>query len=224
VSITRTDAFTCPCGEPVVVDVVDSLNAHRHPLLRQSVLDRRLHTTTCKACSRVTTVEQRFLYIDLERRQVLGVFPRTARSDADHHARHLQDTYERWFCTDAPGWIRDRAKTCLVRACFGLEELREKLVADDAHIDDYRLELLKCIVMAQDPRFEAEHVATLRLDRVSDDDMLELVAIDANDQPLDLVVEVPRSELAHVPVDEMQRGFPRLAVGPHVSMLRLASA
>ncbi|HEY5951332.1 MAG TPA: CpXC domain-containing protein [Kofleriaceae bacterium] len=222
-SITRTDSFVCPCGATVVVDVVDSLNADRHPLLRQSVLDRRLHTATCKPCGRVTAVEQRFLYVDLERRQVLGVFPRNARTEADRHARHLQDTYERWFCTDASQWIRERAKTCLVRACFGLEELREKLVADEARVDDYRLELLKCILMAQDPRYEAEQVATLRLDRVTDDGMLELVPVDANDQPLGWAVSVPRDGLGQVPVEAMRHAF-RIAVGPHVSMLRLAQA
>lgn len=220
-SITRTDSFTCPCGTTVGVEVVDSLNAHRHPLLRQSVLDRRLHTATCKQCGRLTTVEQRFLYIDLDRRHVLGVFPRSARGDADQHARHLQDTYERWFCSDAPEWIRERAKTYLVRACFGLEELREKLVADEARIDDYRLELLKCILMVQDSRYEAEGVATLRLDRVTDDGTLELVPVDANDQPLGWAVQVPRSELGQVPLEAMRGAFP-IAVGPHVSMLRLA--
>lgn len=174
-------------------------------------------------CRRTTLVEHRFLYIDLARRQVLGVFPRSERStNADAHARHLQDTYEQWFCTEASGWIRDRAKTCLVRACFGLEELREKLVADDAHIDDYRLEMLKCIVLAQDPRYAAAQVATLRLDRIRDD-TLELIPVNANDQPLDDLVKIPRTELALVPLDEMRRAFPQVAVGPHVSMLRLAT-
>jgi hypothetical protein len=220
-SITRTEAFVCACGEPIVADVVDSLNAHRHPLLRQSVLERRLHTATCKACNRVITIDRRFLYVDLERRQVLGVFPRDARAEADQHARHLQDTYERWFCTDASQWIRERAAACLVRACFGLEELREKLVADEARIDDYRLELLKCIVLAQDPRFEAAEVATLRLDLVTDD-MLELVAVDVRDQPLGLRIQVPRDEIRAVPVDVMRAAYPQVAVGPHVSMLRLS--
>lgn len=221
-SITRTEAFACPCGETIVADVVDSLNAHRHPLLRQSVLDRRLHTATCKACGRVITLDKRFLYVDLERRQVLGVFPRDARADADQHARHLQDTYERWFCTDATQWIRERAATCLVRACFGLEELREKLVADEAHVDDYRLELLKCIVLAQDPQFEAANVATLRLDRVTDDDMLELITVDAHEQPLGSALQIPRSELRALPVDVMRTAYPQVAAGPHVSMLRLS--
>lgn len=220
-SITRTEAFACACGETIVANVVDSLNAHRHPLLRQSVIERRLHTATCKACNRIITIERQFLYVDLERRQVLGVFPRDARAEANTHARHLQDTYERWFCTDASQWIRQRAETCLVRACFGLEELREKLVADEANVDDYRLELLKCIVLAQDRQFEAEAVATLRLDRVTDDGMLDLFAVDIRDQPLGITVQVPREELRELPVDVMRAAYPQVAVGPHVSMLRL---
>lgn len=168
------------------------------------------------------TIDRSFLYVDLDRRQVLGVFPRDARAEADQHARHLQDTYERWFCTDASQWIRERAQTCLVRACFGLEELREKLVADEARLDDYRLELLKCLLLAQDPQFESAEVATLRLDRVTDDGMLELFAVDMRDRPLDIAVQVPRDELRELPIDVMRAAYPQVAVGPHVSMLRLA--
>lgn len=223
-SITGSERIACArCGADLVVDVVDSLNAERHPHLRQLVLDRRLHTARC-ACGRLAMIERDFLYVDLGRRQVLGVFPRAERQAPDASARRLADTFDRWFRTEAPAWVRELAERCLVRACFGLEELREKLVGDEAGLDDLAVEVAKCIVLAQDPRFRAAEVAALRLDAVRDG-ALELLAMDGGDRPLGVVVRVPRGdvdELAARGTAELLAAYPGIAVGPHVSMLRLA--
>src|SRR5512144_2528551 len=111
-SITRTDHLTCPCGTEVAIDLCDSLNGERHPHLRERVMHRRLHTARCTACARTTIVEHRFLYVDLGRRQVLGVFAREDRDDA--RAREVEAMFERWFRGDAPRWMRDVAERCLV--------------------------------------------------------------------------------------------------------------
>ena len=219
-SITRTESFPCPCGELLTVDLVDSLNADRHPLLRKMVIDRQLHVARCEKCERSIVVETSFLYVDLGRRQVLGVFGRNDRGDADACARIHQDTFERWFVQEAPEWIKRLSQKCLVRVCFGLEELREKLVADEAGIDDYALEALKCVLLAQDPRFRKDEVATLRLDRV-DGKVLELLTVDFDDLPLGRRVRVRRDELDQLPLAALRAAFPKLAVGPHVSVLRL---
>jgi CpXC protein len=222
-SITSSERISCAgCGAALVVDVVDSLNAERHPHLRQRVLDRQLHTARC-ACGRVAVIERDFLYVDLDRRQVLGVFPRAERRAPDACARRIAETFERWFRTDAPAWVRELSGDCLVRACFGLEELREKLVGDAAGLDDLAVEVAKGIVLAQDPRFRAAEVAALRLDAVRDGS-LELLAMDVDDHPIGVVVRVPRSDvdqLASRSTAELLAAYPGIAVGPHVSILRL---
>ena len=225
-SITTSARVPCACGAVLSIDVVDSLNAERHPHLRQQILERQLHAGRC-ACGRVVVAERDFLYVDLGRRQVLGVFPRDEGGVPDAAARRLAAAYERWFLTDAPAWVRDTAKHCLVRACFGLEELREKLVGDDARLDDLAVEIVKCIVLAQGPIYRAATVAALRLDRVRDDGDLELLAMDLDDQPLGLVTRVLRADLDAIaarPTGELLAAYPGIASGPHVSMLRLARA
>src|SRR5688572_26194888 len=219
-SITRTEAFPCPCGAMLVVELCDSLNAGRHPHLRKAVLDRELHAKRCDACTRTLVIEHRFLYVDLERKQVLGVFSRGERDDPNPCAQQLEETFERWFRRDAPASVQRIAEQCLVRVCFGLEELREKLVADDAGISDYALEALKCVVLGQDPRFRDGLVSTLRLER-ADAATLDLLTVDFHDRPLGDVVRVPREELDQLPLAAMRAAFPMLAVGPHVSVLRL---
>jgi hypothetical protein len=223
-SITGSERIACAgCGAALEIEVVDSLNAERHPQLRQRVLDRQLHTARC-TCGRLTAIERDFLYVDLARRQVLGVFPRADRYAPDASARRLAATFDRWFRGDAPAWLRTLAERCLVRACFGLEELREKLVGDDAGLDDLAVEVAKCIVLAGDPRFRAALVAALRLDAVRAG-ALELLAMDTSDRPLGVVVRVPREDvdaLAARSTAELLAAYPGIAAGPHVSMLRLA--
>jgi hypothetical protein len=220
-SITRSELLTCTCGATVAVGIVDSLNAERHPELRQRVLDRMLHVSACQACRRAVVVEHRFLYCDLGRRQIIGVFTRADRANADACARDVEAMFDRWFRYDAPLWLRDLAEHCLVRAVFGLEELREKLVADAAELDDLALEALKLHILAQDPALREAGILTLSLDRVRDD-LLELVALGADECPRD-ALHVPRSALAALPTGvAAYEAYPGLAAGPHVSLLRLA--
>src|SRR5690348_7568719 len=196
-SITSSVRIACAgCGLPLAIDVVDSLNAERHPHLRQQVLDRRLHAARC-TCGRTAVLERELLYVDLGRRQVLGVFPPDERRAPpagprpgaagppgwgwppapapgrgagargprapEACARRIAAAHERWFCTDAPAWVRELGTRCLVRACFGLEELREKLVGDDAGLDDLAVEIAKGIVLARASQLRAAEVAALRL-------------------------------------------------------------
>jgi hypothetical protein len=49
-SRTRADRIHCPCGAVLEVYVADSLNAGRHPQLRELLLARRLHLFTCGHC------------------------------------------------------------------------------------------------------------------------------------------------------------------------------
>jgi CpXC motif protein len=225
-SITSSVRVACPgCGCPLAIDVVDSLNAERHPHLRQQVLERRLHAARCP-CGRTTVLERELLYVDLGRRQVLGVFPPDERRAPEASAHRIAAAYERWFCTDAPAWVRELGARCLVRACFGLEELREKLVGDDAGLDDLAVEIAKGIVLARDPELRAAEVAALRLDAV-DRDELALIAMDAEERPLGLVIRVPRADvdaIAARPTAELLAAYPGIASGPHVSVLRLARA
>jgi hypothetical protein len=221
-SITHSEAMACPCGAEVRVELADSLNADRHAHLKQRVLERVLHVGRCHSCARTIVVDHRFLYVDLGRRQIIGVFRSSDRNDADDCAHAVEDMFDRWFRRDAPLWIRELAEQCLVRAVFGLEELREKIVADDAGLDDLALEALKCHLMAEDPALRAAGVATLRLDRV-DGDHLDLVAVDLDDQPCHGVLRVPRAELARMPAGVAAYAvYPDLAAGPHVSLMRLA--
>jgi hypothetical protein len=223
-SITVPHDLACHCGETLHVQVVDSLNAGRHPALRAQVMDRSLHTFECHYCGRTTVVEKPFLYLDFERRQMIGVYPREDLARARECAEHVMEVYCQRLRDDAPELVRERAKDFLVRVVFGYEELREKLVADEAALSDLVLEALKCELIAGDERIRTAGVVTLRLDEVRTNGDLAFIGDWMVPPPLPLTLTVARAAYDEVAAGRatLLERIPGLASGPHVSLLRLA--
>ncbi len=226
-SITSTAFIDCRCGARLEVLVADSLNAARHPHLKEALLQRRLHVFTCAACARPLTVEKELLYVDLERRQFVGLFPARERVRERQHGEALVRAFEQTMLEAAPAGVRALATNFLVRVAFGYEELREKIVADDAGLSDLLLEALKARLLLDEASFFAAGVMTLRLDRVlASGDLLfspewhdGFRPDDERGQPFVVeraVYEGLRSQEAALVADG--RG---LTSGPHCSVLRL---
>src|SRR4051794_30365485 len=96
-SITSTQQIPCVCGAPVDVTLAESINAVRHPHLRNMVFERRLHRFECGACARVLHFEKELTYIDVERQQFIHVAPRTDLHRADELVEQTKALYERAF-------------------------------------------------------------------------------------------------------------------------------
>jgi hypothetical protein len=227
VSLTHRDDIVCVCGGRISVYLADSLNAGRHPHLRQAVLDRRLHAFACSLCQATVTVEKELLYFDFGRRHFLGVFPRDDRARERACGEALLQAFDAAVRQNAPAAIAAEADRFLVRACFGYEELREKLVIAGAGLSDLILEALKCEILLADPWFADSGVITLRLDAVREDGALLFLPERADGIRTDhdlRVVALERARydrLAERSVEELWRERRDLAAGPHVSLLRL---
>ncbi len=225
-SITRTERVGCACGTPVTITVADSLNAGRHPHLKQALLERSLHVFRCEACGAPLVIEKELLYFDFERRQLFSMYPRHERAREAACSAEVKRAYEAWMQARAPQFIVDHGKQFLVRVCFGYEELREKIVIDDAGLSDLVVEAVKLDVLATDPWFERAGVITLRLDAVLPDRSLRLLPEWLAPPPPE--VEPKVATVARAIYDEVDARFddilvhhPGLAAGAHVSLLRL---
>lgn len=225
-SITHLQRLECDCGAQIGIRVIDSLNAGRHPHLRQALLDRKLHMFWCERCGRQFNIEKELFYFDLDRRQFLGAFPLSELPNATACARQFMESWQRWMIDSAPVGLRELAQSFLVRVCFGYEELREKIVADEAGLSDLALEALKIEMLRAAPYLKNDHVATFRLDRVT---ATSLVLVpDRLGRPGGTLapLEVPRTD--YDVIAARGRGLltlrPGLASGPHCSLLRLAYA
>ena len=227
-SITRNETVRCPCGAAVEVTVADSLNAGRHPHLRQMVLDRTLHTFSCGGCGEPLIIDKDLLFFDWDRKQIIGCYPESERPNERACGEALLHAYELTLGKDALPAVQAVSRDFLVRIVFGYEELREKIVADEAGLSDLALELLKVELMLAEPAFQRDGVITFYLEGVADDGNLVFVP-SLPDQPRALnavpfAVERALYEQLAAHADELYQLRPGIASGPHCSLLRLAHA
>jgi hypothetical protein len=227
-SITHSDRIVCSCGTPVEVVVIDSLNAGRHPHLKQSILDRTLHAFICGVCGHRFVIEKDLLFFDFDRKQLFCMYPRHERAREAACSAEVKRAYQRWMAEQAPQFVIAAGRDFLIRACFGYEELREKIVIDDAGIADLVIEALKIDILNADPWFRDANVMTLRLDSVLPTGALRLVPEWLT--PPGPAVERRVATVSRAIYDAIDARFddilvvhPELAGGAHVSMLRLVN-
>jgi len=222
-SITRTDRVTCRCGTPVEVFVADSLNAGRHPHLKDALIQRTLHRFQCAVCDQILIIEKDMLFFDFERRQFFCMYPRHERAREAELAAEVKRAYNHWLLEAAPVFIRQQGREFLMRCCFGYEELREKVVIDDLRLSDLVIEALKLEIMRADPWFEQAEVLTLRLETMSPDGSLQFIPewLDGPHEAKVITVKRELYDALDAKFDEILRTQPALAGGAHVSMLRI---
>lgn len=162
-AIFKPKVLSCSCGEPLEVLLADSVNAGRIPESREKILNGDFHRTSCEACGRQFTVEKPFHYTDLERNTFFLVRPRGER----HQWKEASGQLDR-----AVAWVPEslsKHKDRNLRVVFGMDELREKLVAQDAGIDDRTVELLKVLIIYEHPFLIQKPRLRLVLADISDD-------------------------------------------------------
>jgi hypothetical protein len=230
VSITSVREVVCRCGAPVRVFVATSVNAERHPHMREAILRRSFHVFECGACHRPIGVDKELLYIDLTHREFYGVFPAAAAADPEPCARQVAEAFETALGAGAGEAARPLADGMRVRVCFGMEELREKIVARAAGLSDLALELVKANILAGHPELAQLGIQTLRLQSVGEDGGLGMLLEQAGDPPRllqDRALTVEREVydvFGRMTWEEQIAQLPGIASGPHVSLLRLARA
>ncbi len=131
-------------GKASVAQLVDCVNVKRTPKVRDQILAGTFHRIRDPAGDDGwITIEKPFGYVDLDRKQYYLVRPRNER----YTFRAANQQLMRMVSVIPPDY-REGARFRLV---FGLAELREKLLAQDAGVDDRMLELIKAFVIHQHP-------------------------------------------------------------------------
>jgi hypothetical protein len=135
---------TCPCcGKVELRAIVRGIDVGRSAEWRDQVLDDCLHRFRCEPCGATFRYESAFLYVDLERRQLIAHYPTTVEPYWKACESQVLATWKHVLVPNAPPEARALVADFRVRVAFGLDALREKLIAFDAGIDDSFLELLK---------------------------------------------------------------------------------
>lgn len=156
-SLMHPYAVTDRQGNRRTAMLADCLNIQRTPAARQRILARDFHRVAADGAQ--LQVEKAFFYLDLARGQAFLVQP--PRERFRHAAASAQ--LERMLQV-LPEAMQQQAT--LRRVVYGLEELREKIVAAEAGLDDRAVELMKAAVVHDHPVLLTRARLRLALDRV----------------------------------------------------------
>ena len=141
--VTMPYEITLPGGQKKKVNMADCINVARTPNARQMILEGKFNRIITEKESVI--VEKEFFYTDFQRNQFFLVKPRFER----HSWLEASAQLDRMLNRIPQTFKMDDGRQ--VRVIFGLAELREKLIATDAGIDDRMVELLKVLVIQDHP-------------------------------------------------------------------------
>ena len=140
----KTASIRCPdCGTSTPFELVTGLDAGERPDLRDAVLEGRLQREACPGCATVFRIEPAFTYVDAARGQYIGVWPAGVRPEWQDYAERTRQAFDREFGAGAAFGAGGSGERPDARVVFGWASLVEKLLAQQAGIDDRTLELAK---------------------------------------------------------------------------------
>jgi CpXC protein len=147
-SIFRPVRLACPsCGEGVSFQAVSSVNADRAPHLRRQIVDETFQREECAACGTSFRLAPSFSLVDHGRDSWIAALPAGERGEWPEHETAAAASFARAYGPGASPGIREIGSAIRRRVTFGWAAIREKLVAQDMHLDDLTLELTKMALL-----------------------------------------------------------------------------
>lgn len=141
----ETAELRCSCGATFEVMAADSLHVTNIPEVRASIVRGEFHVFRCPSCDARVQLDKLLAYTDFDRWQWFTVFPEQALDmwqDAVQFAeRSFVATVEERSAPLVKTWSPKFRPH--MRAIFGVQALREKLLIMDAGLDDRTIEALK---------------------------------------------------------------------------------
>ncbi len=213
----------CPrCQCPTVRTVAVSLHGSRVPEIRRAIADRSFQRVTCPACGERHFAESPFIYIDFETWRWIGVYPRAWEAAWRALEGEPLGCWRRTVAEHAPPSVRRLAHRFQVRAVFGLEALREKLLVLDAGLDDRALAALALRLLHDTPELPPHPAARPVLAAVDGEWLRFVASLPRGEQ---LAVTVPRAQLAEIAADPAWAAtYALVGAGPYVDAGRLMIA
>lgn len=156
------------CGTKKEVALAASVNADRRPDLRAEIIEGVFQATDCPNCGSRMRLPAHLTYIDINRGQWILV---ETGADVVRWAEvetEADRLYATAFGDKAPALAREMGKGIKPRLVFGWPALREKLLAQEAGLDDVTLELTKIAIMRAVPLPPMGDLMEMRLSEATD--------------------------------------------------------
>ena len=156
----RDHQVICPkCAARFTAGLVNAVNISRFPHMKDQILKRTFNRAKCPTCGTVSAIEKHFMYTDTAASLAIVVHPRKERH---LHAPAVKEARQVVTPLAQGGMLRADN----VRVVFGLEELREKIVASDHGYSDQLVELMKLYVIHEHPFLTQKRRMRITLDSI----------------------------------------------------------
>lgn len=197
-STTYQAPVACPrCGDHFDATLFTNLHVTRSPEVRDDILAGRFQRFDCPHCAASVRVEPSMLYTDFERYRWYAVFPQWAIEHRHDLAEMVLEGFQRNMTVQCAPIVRSWAPMFRIRVVFGLPSLRDKLLCDDAGLDDRVLEVFK-LQLVRDRFPEAFRPdATLYLDRVEPLKLIFILTVPGERDDLEVVRRVAVGRVAY---------------------------
>lgn len=150
-STFENQIVTCPqCAHGNHLSIATSINAERTPSAREGILAGTFQCFHCIACQAPFTVATPLVYLDFSRHQLFAMFPRSQENAWWEVEATSKQVFEDCLGAGAPAIARKFGEGMQVRTVFGFGAMREKLLLEEAAIDDltfeaYKLDLMRSV-------------------------------------------------------------------------------
>jgi len=222
-SLFDQQTVTCPaCEHSQVLEFALSLNAARRPDLRDAVLDGSYQRFACENCDATFRIEPRLTYLDIQRNQWYLVKPVQDVAHWSEFEVAAQVIFDEAYGEKAPAAARAVGAEMQVRVLFGWQALREKLLCQDAGLDDVTLELAKLVLVRAGDELPLADNVELRFAGVEGDDLRFNWVSGETERPIETML-VPRKLYDDIAADpaSWQKLRDQLLAGTFVDFNRL---
>jgi len=143
-SVYAVRALPCAaCGAVRPVRVVQSANPTRHPQFIDELLDRTFNRFRCPACGAVEAIDGPMLWTDVSADLVALMAEPSQRWGWRELEVQVARSFDGPVRHEGPQFVQAWGRGVAIRLVFGLEELREKVVARRHRLRDTTIEVLK---------------------------------------------------------------------------------
>lgn len=201
-SVFQPTAVKCPqCDAKQFVDLLDTINVDRFAWLRDRILQRKLHRLSCPRCGADALIEKKLFYMDRGRNTFILIA--TPRSRPDY--RKAPQVLNR-LVAQIPVPLRG-SRSRYTRTVFGLEEMREKLVAQDAGLDDRIVELMKGYILEDHPVLMRRPRLRIVLETVSSEAVHFTASYDHSTERFDIGIDRTIVSRVESNITKVRRSF-----------------
>lgn len=144
-SLNTQQKIRCPkCGEVNDITLWQSITVSDSADLKQELLGGRLNVLTCSQCSVRALVPNPLLYHDEEKRLMFSFYPTQDNQEAHQQLQQIRESSRQ------SGELNELTDYCL-RYISDYNSLLEKILIFDNGLHDKTVELLKLMVLMQEP-------------------------------------------------------------------------